>query len=158
MMDDAGEHALDMIWEEVRMRLNPDGDECPECGGEGVIFECFDGFCLDAEIGCEDCTRDCAECKRFRSRMAREVRIEVIESDSIQIAKAWLKSINRWNDSITDDQIMAEMAKEREKLNVERNRTAGAPASGAEGSPLPSGAGSAESGEASADPQQTLDL
>lgn len=36
-------------------------DECPICGGEGFVFECFDGFCADADIGCDDCTRPC-EC------------------------------------------------------------------------------------------------
>lgn len=25
-----------------------DGD-CPNCGGEGVLYDCFDGFCVDAE-------------------------------------------------------------------------------------------------------------
>lgn len=37
-------------------------DECPVCGGEGFIFDCFDGCCIDAEIGCDDCTSPCPEC------------------------------------------------------------------------------------------------
>jgi hypothetical protein len=37
-------------------------DECPCCGGEGFIFDCFDGFCADADMGCDDCTRPCPEC------------------------------------------------------------------------------------------------
>lgn len=37
-------------------------DECPTCGGEGVIFNCFDGFCEDADWGCDDCTRACPDC------------------------------------------------------------------------------------------------
>lgn len=40
-----------------------DEDECPCCGGEGFIWNCFDGFCADAEIGCDDCTVVCPECK-----------------------------------------------------------------------------------------------
>ncbi len=36
--------------------------ECPECGGEGFVFGCFDGCCLDADIGCDDCTRPCPVC------------------------------------------------------------------------------------------------
>jgi hypothetical protein len=142
--EDIGERALDMIWDEVRMRLNPSGEECPTCGGDGVVFECFDGFCLDAEVGCEDCTSDCAECRRFRRRLDAEVWAEVIEADSIPIAKAWLKSVNRWRDDITDDQIKAELAKE--KLNVERDPAARAAAPGAEGSPLSGGAGTPEGG------------
>lgn len=38
--------------------------ECSHCGGEGFIFECFDGFCEDADVGCDDCTRPCPECSR----------------------------------------------------------------------------------------------
>lgn len=39
-----------------------DDEECWNCGGEGETFDCFDGFCLDAEIGCELCTRQCEVC------------------------------------------------------------------------------------------------
>lgn len=35
---------------------------CPECGDEGFIFDCFDGFCAGAEEGCDDCTRPCPTC------------------------------------------------------------------------------------------------
>jgi len=38
--------------------------ECWYCGGDGFVFECFDGFCLDADVGCDDCTRECLECRR----------------------------------------------------------------------------------------------
>jgi hypothetical protein len=144
--EDIGERALDMIWDDVRSRLNPDGEECPTCGGDGVVFDCFDGFCLDAEVGCEDCTQVCAECKRFRRRLEAEVWAAVIEADSIPIAKAWLKSVHRWRDDITDEQIKTELAKEKDKLNGERDRAAGEAAPGAEGSPLPSGARPAEGG------------
>jgi len=40
-------------------------DECPICGGEGFVFECFDGCCADCDIGCDDCTRLC-DCQRPR--------------------------------------------------------------------------------------------
>ena len=39
-----------------------DDNECPQCGGEGFVFQCFDGFCEDADVGCDDCTRPCPEC------------------------------------------------------------------------------------------------
>ena len=53
----------------------PDDDngECWRCGGEGYVFECFDGYCLDAEVGCDDCTRRCPECvRRARRQKANE--------------------------------------------------------------------------------------
>lgn len=40
-----------------------DTGECWNCGGEGFIADCFDGFCEDAESGCDDCTRPCPECR-----------------------------------------------------------------------------------------------
>ena len=45
-----------------------DDGTCQRCGGEGVVFECFDGYCLDADYGCDDCTRDCPECVRRERR------------------------------------------------------------------------------------------
>ncbi len=47
-----------------------DDDTCQRCGGEGVVFECFDGFCEDADVGCDDCTRPCPECQRHLYRQA----------------------------------------------------------------------------------------
>ena len=38
--------------------------DCYQCGGEGFVWSCFDGFCVDAEEGCDDCTRPCPECAR----------------------------------------------------------------------------------------------
>lgn len=40
-----------------------DDDGCPICGGEGVIFECFDGCCECADEGCDDCIVPC-ECQK----------------------------------------------------------------------------------------------
>ena len=36
--------------------------ECYECGGEGYVHYCFDGFCVDADYGCDECTRRCDVC------------------------------------------------------------------------------------------------
>ena len=47
----------------------PDQDDtCQRCGGEGFVFDCFDGFCEDADIGCDDCTRPCPDCQRHLYR------------------------------------------------------------------------------------------
>lgn len=39
-----------------------DDDTCGNCGGEGYVYDCFDGFCEDAEYGCDDCARRCDWC------------------------------------------------------------------------------------------------
>jgi len=41
-----------------------DPDDCYRCNGEGFVWDCFDGFCVNAEDGCDDCTRSCPECAR----------------------------------------------------------------------------------------------
>jgi hypothetical protein len=41
-----------------------DEDDCGECGGEGYVFDCFDGCCADADIGCDLCTTPCMNCNR----------------------------------------------------------------------------------------------
>lgn len=106
-----GEILLDMIYDEVNQRLNPDGEECWHCGGEGETWDCIDGCCVDQDIGCPLCRRDCIECKLYAGRRAKAVREEVIKSNDVGIATAWLKSIGRWSDGITEDQIKAELVK-----------------------------------------------
>lgn len=105
-----GERILEAIEDDVAMRLNPNGEECWHCGGEGYTHDCFDGFCEYAEEGCEDCSRPCRECVIFKGQIAKAVREEVLKSGDAEIAVAWLKSIGRWNDSITMDRVQAELA------------------------------------------------
>jgi hypothetical protein len=41
-----------------------DDEECPNCGGEGVIYCCEDeGACVDPESGCDLCERRCDWCR-----------------------------------------------------------------------------------------------
>lgn len=40
-----------------------DDDGCPNCGGEGFVFDCFDGCCECADEGCDDCIRPC-DCQK----------------------------------------------------------------------------------------------
>lgn len=47
-------------------------DECGQCFGEGFIHSCFDGFCRDAEEGCDMCTRPCDWCNRPTPKQAAE--------------------------------------------------------------------------------------
>lgn len=68
-MPDLGKSATDVMCDEYE-------SECPVCGGEGFVFECFDGFCLDADVGCDDCTRpcDCQKPRRAESDVLRHAR------------------------------------------------------------------------------------
>lgn len=54
----------------------PDDDdfvesECFNCGGDGVVFDCIDGFCEDFDIGCDLCTRRCDVCQPRRPTLDR---------------------------------------------------------------------------------------
>lgn len=105
-----GEILLDMIFDEADQHLNPNGEECWHCGGEGATYDCIDGCCEDAESGCEKCERPCIECKLYAGRRAKFVHEEVIRSNDVRIATAWLKNIGRWHDGITEEQIKEQLA------------------------------------------------
>jgi hypothetical protein len=115
-MTTRGERILEAIEDEVLQRLNPSGDDCWHCGGEGETHDCIDDCCEDAEIGCELCRRPCIECKIFERNRLKAVREEVIKSGDIEVATAWLKDIGRWRDGITEDQIKSELAAATAKL------------------------------------------
>lgn len=106
---DRGQRMLDAIYDDVDQHLNPNGDECWHCGGDGFIHDCIDGFCYDSEIGCEDCTRKCPECLKLKRDRAKAVREAVVVSGDVELAAAWLKSIGRWTDDITMERIGAEL-------------------------------------------------
>lgn len=106
---DKGEILLDLIYDEVDQRLNPNCDECWYCAGEGETYDCIDGCCADAESGCPDCAIPCPECRFHTARRAKAIREEVIKSGDLDIAVAWLKSIGRWSDDITPDQLRQQM-------------------------------------------------
>ena len=36
--------------------------DCWQCGGEGFVGDCWDGFCVLAESGCDACTHRCDIC------------------------------------------------------------------------------------------------
>jgi hypothetical protein len=113
-----GEVLLNLVYDEVEQRMNPGQEECGACGGEGYTYDCFDGCCVDAESGCEECARPCVECRMHRLAFLKAVREEVIRSDDLELAIAWLKKIGRWRDSITPAQIAAAREAERAKLSA----------------------------------------
>jgi len=107
-----GDVMLEAIEEEVDRRLNPSGEDCPECGGDGYTYNCFEEFaCIDPESGCADCARRCLWCAELKRDRLKGVREEVIKSNDVGIAIAWLKQINRWREDITEEQVKAELAK-----------------------------------------------
>jgi hypothetical protein len=116
------EALLAAIYEDVDQRLNPGNDECWNCGGEGEICDCIDGLCEDAESGCADCARPCAECRINAGLRAKAVREEVIKFGDLDVAVAWLKSIGRWRDDITLDQVRQEMDEARAALSKAEGR------------------------------------
>ena len=43
---------------------DPSDDYCPNCGGEGVVYCCFEEWaCVDPEGGCDLCERRCDWCR-----------------------------------------------------------------------------------------------
>lgn len=41
-----------------------DFNDCPNCGGEGVVYSCQDEIgCVDPESGCDLCERRCDWCQ-----------------------------------------------------------------------------------------------
>lgn len=59
-MSDPGK-AHEWTQEQIDAQMFED-DDCANCGGEGYTHDCFDGFCLDADEGCDLCTRRCDWC------------------------------------------------------------------------------------------------
>ncbi len=110
---DRGEIILSAIYDDVDHRLNPNDEACWHCGGEGLIYDCIDGCCEDAESGCDDCSRTCPECIIYTDQRAKAVREQVIASGDTDVAIAWLKEIGRWHDGITPDQVTAELSAAR---------------------------------------------
>lgn len=44
-----------------------DEPDCWNCGGEGVIYSCFEEYaCIDPESGCDLCERRCEVCRPSR--------------------------------------------------------------------------------------------
>lgn len=99
-MIERGERILDALYDEAHAKLNPNDDACWHCGGDGDVFECFDGFCADAEIGCEDCTRACPECRLFNGRIERHVRLQILHMLDVDTALVWLE---KRNNVVADD-------------------------------------------------------
>jgi len=118
-MPSRGERILEAIEDEVLQRLNPSGEDCPECGGEGYTYDCFEEWaCIDPEGGCSECERRCLWCAELKRDRLKAVREEVVKLDDVDVAIAWLKDIGRWRDGITIEQIKEQLAAERQKMEA----------------------------------------
>lgn len=108
---------LSAIYEDAHRELNPSDEQCPDCGGEGYIADCFDGFCVDAESGCEDCMKRCGECARFDRSIERYVRVQVLRAMDLDLTRAWARRRGRGAD-------VAEMDDSRVLLELHAGRAA----------------------------------
>lgn len=114
-----GERILEAIEDEVLQHLNPSGEDCPECGGDGYIYDCFEEWaCIDPEGGCSECARRCLWCAELRRDRLRAVREEVVKLDDPDVAVAWLKQVGRWRDDITVEKVKECLARERQKMEA----------------------------------------
>lgn len=109
MKIDRANHVLDFIYDEVHHELNPSDEECPECGGEGYVTDCFDGLCFDEESGCEDCMRRCAGCAHAEIMVRKAVRLEILKLMDVDVAIAFAKRTNKWSDRITRMAVLANL-------------------------------------------------
>jgi len=106
MSPETAERVLDLIHAEVDRELNPGGDECLDCGGEGVVHDCFDGLCMNAEWGCGDCRRNCAECARHERKARHRVLVAVLHYNDLELTTAWLKSTAGSDTGMTPGEIL----------------------------------------------------
>jgi len=114
--DNKGQLTFDWICEHVDFSLNPKGDDCPECFGEGGTYDCIDGCCVNAEDGCPDCFTPCLECSAYKRDRRRAIRKEVVELGDVDVGIAWLKSVGRWQHDITREQVAEALEREKAKF------------------------------------------
>lgn len=100
---------LNALYDDARRELNPSDEECWNCGGDGYWYDCIDGCCEDAESGCELCARRCAECAQFERDIERYVRVQVLRSMDLKLARAWIARKGRLKEMHTDQFILANL-------------------------------------------------
>ena len=86
--------------------IDYDDEFCPVCGGEGFIIDCFDGCCLDADIGCDDCTRTCA-CLRPTKQPSPELQ-QVLAEALTAISKAVAETDSRDSSGCSPREVFAD--------------------------------------------------
>lgn len=60
-----------------------DDGECWNCNGEGLVYSRIDGFCDDAESGCDLCGRRCDVCNPATTRNSE---LDAVMSDALAAA------------------------------------------------------------------------
>lgn len=79
---------LSAIYDDAHRELNPSGEDCPHCGGEGYI----EGDCTCGEDTCcclEPEPPRCTECARFDRAIERYVQVQVLRAMDIPLVRAW---------------------------------------------------------------------
>lgn len=105
---------LDAIEDQARLDVyGHDYEDCGECGGEGVVFDCFDGLCADAEWGCEDCTRRCRACARLQRQYRLRILRELALSLDVDAAILWLRQLDHWPGGIDARHVLMNLHLER---------------------------------------------
>jgi hypothetical protein len=66
-----------------------DGEECWNCGGEGRVNHCIDGFCVDQDdIYCKYCSKRCDVCNPPTPKQIEEGnKLRQILADSLKTAR-----------------------------------------------------------------------
>lgn len=61
-------------------------DDCPNCGGDGVIYMCQSEYaCVDPESGCDLCERPCDWCQK--SKIPPNPELSKVLSDALEKVK-----------------------------------------------------------------------
>jgi hypothetical protein len=102
---------LSALYDDAQQTLNPSGDDCWQCGGEGYTFDCIDGCCCDAEAGCETCASRCPECRSFEANIERYVRVQILRAMDVPLAIAWAKRKGRGDlaDKMSEREVLANL-------------------------------------------------
>lgn len=65
-------------------------EDCGQCDGSGYWYHCIDGFCLNAEEGCDLCARRCDFCNAPRltkKQMDENIALGQILADALKKTK-----------------------------------------------------------------------
>jgi hypothetical protein len=85
---------LNAIYDDAHRELNPNDDDCWNCGGEGFL----EGECTCGEDTCcclEPEAPPCPECRLFDAKIERYVRVQVLRAFDIPLAVAWARRKGR---------------------------------------------------------------
>lgn len=120
---------LSALYEDAHRELNPDDDDCPDCGGEGYLLDectCGEDTCCCAEPE----PPRCIECARFEAKIERYVLVQILRVMDVPLTRAWAVRRGRWErvHKASDSRVLLELHAGRAgcKDFTEAERTASA--------------------------------